>query len=74
MMTREETEQLIIRAGQPLFLVHASDLAKEFVYSCLTRKSHLRPSAWQLLRFPWIKVRGESSCPLKLFSGDGVGS
>jgi hypothetical protein len=45
-----------MRAGQPMFLVHASDMAKEFVYSCLIRKSHQRPSAWQLLRFPWIKV------------------
>ncbi|GAX80075.1 hypothetical protein CEUSTIGMA_g7513.t1 [Chlamydomonas eustigma] len=53
---REETELLIMRAGQPMFLVHASDMAKEFVYSCLVRKSHQRSSAWQLLRFPWIKV------------------
>ena len=51
-----ETETLILRAGPPAFLVDASELAKDFVYSCLARKSHQRPSAWQLLRYPWIKV------------------
>lgn len=45
-----------MKAAAPSFTIDASDLAKEFVHSCLTRKSHLRPSAWQLLRFPWIKV------------------
>jgi|LauGreDrversion2_5_1035112.scaffolds.fasta_scaffold163506_1 hypothetical protein len=57
---RKETEQLILRASPPDFLVDASGAAKDFVLSCLARKSHLRPSAWQLLRFPWIKVNGEN--------------
>lgn len=54
--TREETERLIMKGAVPAFQVHVSDLAKEFIYSCLTRDGRSRPSAHQLLRFPWIKI------------------
>jgi hypothetical protein len=54
--SREETEMLIMRAAAPAFIIDCSDMAKEFIHSCLIRKSHLRPSAWQLQRYSWIKV------------------
>lgn len=61
---------MILKGTQPPFLVHASDDAKDFVYSCLMRKPQLRPTAWQLRRFPWIKVSGCVGLLEVAFQGD----
>ena len=68
--SREETEMLIMKAATPAFIVDSSDMAKEFVHSCLIRKSHLRPSAWQLQRYSWIKV-GQTLSDLSI-GGSGL--
>lgn len=45
-----------MRGARPEFLVDASESATDFVHSSLTKHSAQRPSALQLLRYPWIKV------------------
>jgi hypothetical protein len=38
--------------------LHSVQAAREFVYSCLRKRAEQRPTAWQLRRSPWLKVRG----------------
>ncbi len=53
---KKETEKRIQSGLMPEFVVEVSDSAREFVYSCLTGDAEQRPTAWALLRQPWIKV------------------
>lgn len=60
---RQETERLIMSGGRPQFMVHVSSLAENFIYSCLERDAHSRPSADELLRAPWMKAGRVPSQP-----------
>jgi hypothetical protein len=54
--SRGKSEMLILRGWKPPFIVDASEMANDFIYTCLQHTSDPRPSAWQLLKHPWITV------------------
>lgn len=43
------------------FVTHCSEIAQDFVYSCLTKDANDRPSAWQLQRHAFVKVSVRNS-------------